>query len=268
MKIFVCVKQVPDTRGKAYIKKDGSLDRSKMSTIINPDDLGAVEVALRLKERFENVKIIAVTMGPPMAAVMMHELYAMGVDETVIVSGRELGGSDTYGTSQVLASAIDSIGLDQEDIILCGRQAIDGDTAQVGPEIAEKLGIAQLTYVTEIEQDGQDLICRRNLEDGYMTVRLHRPCLISCMKEIAQPRYMSIKGILDWDSSKLRIIGYNELKQTRLFDDDVIGTVKSPTIVLTSFALQKKTGGMQLEGKPAEMVEKLFACLEDKHVLD
>ena len=268
MKIFVCVKQVPDTRGKAYIRKDGSLDRAKMSTIINPDDLGAVETALQLKEKFQAEKIIAITMGPPMAEIMMHELYAMGVDETVIVSGREFGGSDTYGTSQVLAAAIDSIGLDAGDIILCGRQAIDGDTAQVGPEIAEKLGIAQLTYVTEIEKDGNDLVCRRMLEDGYMKVRLHTPCLISCMKEIASPRYMTVKGILDWDKSKCRMIGYNELKQTRLFDDDVIGTVKSPTIVLTSFALQKKTGGMLLEGQPKEMAEKLLACLADRHVLD
>lgn len=268
MKIFVCVKQVPDTRGKAYIKKDGSLDRAKMATIINPDDLGAVETALRLKEKFQAEKIIAVTMGPPMAEIMMHELYAMGVDETVIISGREFGGSDTYGTSQVLAAAIDSIGLDREDIILCGRQAIDGDTAQVGPEIAEKLDIAQLTYVTEIEKTDKGLLCKRMLEDGYMKVLLHTPCLISCMKEIAEPRYMTVKGILDWDKSKCRIIDYNELKQTRLFDDSVIGTVKSPTIVLTSFALQKKTGGIMLEGQPADMAEKLMTCLTDKHVLD
>ena len=268
MKIFVCVKQVPDTRGKAYIKKDGSLDRAKMSTIINPDDLGAVETALRLKEQFGNAKIVAVTMGPPMAALMMHELYAMGVDETVIVSGREFGGSDTYGTSTVLAAAIDSIGLEPEDLILCGRQAIDGDTAQVGPELAEKLGIAQLTYVTEIRKDGDTLLCKRLLEDGYMQVKLHTPCLLSCMKEIAAPRYMSIRGILDWDKSKCRVIDYNELKQNRLFDDEVIGTVKSPTVVLTSFALQKKTGGMLLEGRPAEMTEKLLATLRDKHVLD
>ena len=268
MKIFVCVKQVPDTRGKAYIKKDGSLDRAKMSTIINPDDLGAVEVALRLKAMYEDAKIVAVTMGPPMAALMMHELYAMGVDETVIVSGREFGGSDTYGTSTVLASAIYSIGVGAEDIILCGRQAIDGDTAQVGPEIAEKLGIAQLTYVTEIEKDGEAILAKRMLEDGYMKVRLQRPCLLSCMKEIAAPRYMSIRGILDWDKSKCRIIDYNELKQTRLFDDDVIGIAKSPTVTLTSFALQKKTGGMLLEGRPAEMAETFFATLADKHVLD
>lgn len=268
MKIFVCVKQVPDTRGKAYIKKDGSLDRAKMSTIINPDDLGAVETALRLKEKLGAEKIIAVTMGPPMASVMMHELYAMGVDETVIVSGREFGGSDTYGTSQVLASAIDSVGLGSGDLILCGRQAIDGDTAQVGPEIAEKLGIAQLTYVTDIEVEDGGLVCKRMLEDGYMKVRMHLPCLISCMKEIAEPRYMSVKGILDWDDSKLRIIGYDELKTERLFDDDVIGVVKSPTVTLNSFALQKKTGGMLLEGNPADMAAKLFECMSEKHVLD
>ena len=268
MKIFVCVKQVPDTRGKAYLKRDGSLDRAKMSTIINPDDLGAVETALRLKAQFGDCTVTAVTMGPPSAEIMMHELYAMGVDETVIVSGREFGGSDTYGTSTVLASAIDLIGFGKDDIILCGRQAIDGDTAQVGPEIAEKLGIAQLTYVTEIEKTGSTLTCKRLLEDGYMTVKLQTPCLLSCMKEIAAPRYMSIRGILDWSKAKCRIIDYNELRQARLFDDGVIGIAKSPTVTLTSFALQKKTGGMLLEGRPQEMADTLFATLRDKHVLD
>ena len=101
-----------------------------------------------------------------------------------------------------------------------------------------------------------------------MKVRMHLPCLISCMKEIAEPRYMSVKGILDWDDSKLRIIGYDELKAERLFDDDVIGVVKSPTVTLNSFALQKKTGGMLLEGNPADMAAKLFECMNEKHVLD
>ena len=268
MKIFVCVKQVPDTRGKAYIKKDGSLDRAKMSAIINPDDLGAVETALRLKEKYENAKVVAVTMGPPSAEIMMHELYAMGVDETVIVSGREFVGSDTFGTSQVLAAAIGMLTDDDNYIILCGRQAIDGDTAQVGPELAEKLGIAQLTYVSEVEKEGDALICKCLLEDGYMKVKISAPCLLTCMKEIAEPRYMSVKGILSWNSSCLRVISYDEIRKAPLFNDDVIGTEKAPTIVLTSFALQKKTGGMLLEGDSREAAEKLLECMERKHVLD
>ena len=267
MKIFVCVKQVPDTRGKAYIKKDGSLDRSKMSTIINPDDLGAVEVALRLKERFENVKIIAVTMGPPMAAVMMHELYAMGVDETVIVSGRELGGSDTYGTSQVLASAIDSIGLDQEDIILCGRQAIDGDTAQVGPQIAEKLEIPQVSYVADIQKDGDTLTVRRMLEDGYMTVQVQTPCLQTCIKELNTPRYMTIRGILDCDKEPVTVLDYNALKDDPLIEVDTIGLKGSPTNIYKSFTPPRKGSGMMLEGSGKETVEQLFGILSAKHII-
>jgi electron transfer flavoprotein beta subunit len=267
MKIIVCVKQVPDTRGKVSLKKDGSLDRAKMSTIINPDDLGAVESALKLKEK-TGAKVVAITMGPPMASVMMHELYAMGVDETVLMTGREVGGSDTYGTSTVLATMIRNIGLEQEDVIFCGRQAIDGDTAQVGPELAEKLGIAQLTYVSEVNMEGSTLTCKRLLEDGYMTVQIQTPCLLSCMKEIEKPRCMRISRVFDWDEKRdMRVINYAELKEMDGFDETVIGTKLSPTIVLTSFALPKKTGGMLLEGAPADQAKQLFRVMEDKHVL-
>ena len=267
MKIFVCVKQVPDTRGKVSLKKDGSLDRAKMSTIINPDDLGAVEAALKLKEQ-TGAKVIAVTMGPPMANVMLHEVYAMGVDETVLMTGREVGGSDTYGTSTVLATMIRSIGLEKDDIIFCGRQAIDGDTAQVPSELAEKLGIAQLTYVSDVSLEGNTLTCKRSLEDGYMTVKVQTPCLLSCIKEIDTPRYMRISRIFGWDEKRdMRVINYAELKELPGFDETVIGTKLSPTIVLTSFALPKKTGGMMLEGAPADQAKKLFQVMEDKHVL-
>ena len=267
MKIFVCVKQVPDTRGKVYFKKDGSLDRARMDTVINPDDLGAVEAALRLKDK-TGAKVIAVTMGPPSAEIMLHELYAMGVDDTVLITARELGGSDTYGTSTVLAAVIDDLGLEYDDVIFCGRQAIDGDTAQVGPELAEKLSIAQLTYVSGIELDGAALVCRRVTEDGYMTVRVKTPCLIACMKEIDIPRYMRIDRINTWDAKKnMRVYTYDDVKPLPLFDVDVTGLKNAPTIVLTSFALPKKTGGMVLQGTPAEMTGELFELMDDRHVL-
>ena len=157
MKYIVCVKQVPDTQGKVAVKEDGTMDRSKMAAIINPDDLNAVEAALALKDKNPEAKVVVVSMGPPPAAGMLHELLAMGADEAVLVSGREFGGSDTFATSQILAGAISHIGIDAEDIIFCGRQAIDGDTAQVGPQIAEKLGIPQVSYAADIEQNGNTL---------------------------------------------------------------------------------------------------------------
>ena len=135
MKIIVCVKQVPDTSGKVAVNPDGTLDRASMQPITNPDDLNAVEAALSLKDEL-GCKVIAFTMGPPPAEGMLREILARGADEAVLGSGREFGGSDTYATSQILAAAINRIGVEEDDIVMCGRQAIDGDTAQVGPQSA------------------------------------------------------------------------------------------------------------------------------------
>ena len=166
MKIIVCVKQVPDTSGKVAVNPDGTLDRASMQTIINPDDLNAVEAALALKDEL-GCKVVAFTMGPPPAEGMLRELMAMGVDEGVLITAREFGGSDTYATSQILAAAVDTIGLDKDDIVFCGRQAIDGDTAQVGPQMAEKLHLPQVTYAADIQKDGDTLTIKRMLEDGW-----------------------------------------------------------------------------------------------------
>ena len=149
MKIIVCVKQVPDTSGKVAVNPDGTLNRASMATITNPDDLNAVEAALTLKEQ-TGAEVVVVSMGPPPAEGMLREVIARGADRAVLVSAREFGGSDTYATSQILAAAINKIGVGEEDIVMCGRQAIDGDTAQVGPQIAEKLGLPQDSYAAEI----------------------------------------------------------------------------------------------------------------------
>ncbi len=149
MKAIVCVKQVPDTSGKVAVNENGTLDRASMATITNPDDLAAVEAALRLKDQ-TGCEVVVVTMGPPPAEGMLRELLARGADKAVLVSGREFGGSDTFATSQILAAAVNKIGVGPEDIVFCGRQAIDGDTAQVGPQIAEKLHLPQVTYAGEI----------------------------------------------------------------------------------------------------------------------
>ncbi len=165
MKVIVCVKQVPDTSGKVAVNPDGTLNRASMATIINPDDKNAIEAALALKDA-TGCEVVAVTMGPPPVEGMLRELIAMGADRGVLVSGREFGGSDTFATSQILAAAIKKIGLDDDDIVMCGRQAIDGDTAQVGSQIAEKLNIPQISYAAQITKDGKKVTVKRMLEDG------------------------------------------------------------------------------------------------------
>ena len=174
MKAIVCVKQVPDTSGKVAVNPDGTLNRASMQTITNPDDLNAVEAALKLKDA-TGCKVVVITMGPPPAQGMLRELMAMGADEGILVSAREFGGSDTFATSQILAAAIKKYGVDADDVVFCGRQAIDGDTAQVGSQIAEKLHLPQVTYVADIQKDGNTLTVKRMLEDGYMMVKVQTP---------------------------------------------------------------------------------------------
>ena len=160
MKVIVCIKQVPDTSGKVAVNPDGTLNRASMQTITNPDDMNAVEAALKLKDE-TGCEVIVVTMGPPPAASMLREAMAMGADRAILVSAREFGGSDTYATSQILAAAIDTLGLEKDDIVLCGRQAIDGDTAQVGPQIGEKLHLPQITYAADIKVEGESVTVQR-----------------------------------------------------------------------------------------------------------
>ena len=266
MKIIVCVKQVPDTSGKVAVNPDGTLDRASMQTIINPDDMNAVEAALALKDQL-GCKVVAFTMGPPPAEGMLRELMAMGVDEGVLVTAREFGGSDTYATSQIIAAAIDTYGIEKDDIILAGRQAIDGDTAQVGPQIAEKLHLPQVTYAGEITKDGDTLTVKRMLEDGYMTVQVQTPCLLTCIKELNTPRYMTIRGILDCDAEPVTVLDYNALKDDPLIEVDTIGLKGSPTNIYKSFTPPRKGSGMMLEGSGKETVERLFGILSAKHII-
>ena len=221
MKAIVCVKQVPDTQGKVAVKADGTMDRSAMATITNPDDLNAVEAALQLKDE-TGCEVVVVTMGPPPAEGMLRELMARGADRGVLVSGREFGGSDTFATSQILAAAVNKIGVGPEDVVFCGRQAIDGDTAQVGPQIAEKLHLPQVTYAGEIKKDGNTLTVKRMLEDGYMTVKVSTPCMITCIKELNQPHYLSVGGAFEAYSKPLVTMTYETLKDHPLIDKSTI----------------------------------------------
>ena len=266
MKIYVCVKQVPDTSGVVAINADGTMNRSKMPAIINPDDLNAMEEALELKES-EGATVVAVSMGPPQAGEMMRELLAMGADEAVLISGREFGGSDTFATSQIIAGAIHHLGIEKDDLILCGRQAIDGDTAQVGPQIAEKLHLPQVTYATEIRKDGNVYTVKRALEDGYMTIQVESPCLITCIKELNAPRYMTVQGVFDADEKPLVILDYEALKEEPLIESDTIGLKGSPTNIFKSFNPPVKGQGQMLTGTEKEMANTLAKQLSDKHVI-
>lgn len=266
MKIIVCVKQVPDTSGKVAVKPDGTLDRASMLTIINPDDLNAVEAALKIKDQ-TGCEVVAVTMGPPPAEKMLREIIAMGADRAVLISGREFGGSDTFATSQIIAAGIHHMGLNDDDIIMCGRQAIDGDTAQVGPQIAEKLGIPQITYAGDIKVEGKDVIVKRMLEDGFMNIKMKTPCLITCIKELNEPRYMSTFGIFGSYQKSVDVYDYETLKDEPLIDKDTIGLQGSPTNILVSFTPPLKGAGVILEGADKNTANELADILEKKHII-
>ena len=266
MKAIVCVKQVPDTSGKVAVNPDGTLNRASMATIINPDDKNAVEAALKLKDN-TGCKVIVVSMGPPPAQGMLRELLAMGADEAVLVSAREFGGSDTFATSQILAAAIKKIGLEDDDIVFCGRQAIDGDTAQVGSQIAEKLGIPQISYAADIKKEGNTVTVKRMLEDGYMTIQTQTPCLLTCIKELNAPRYMSLGGIMDCYSKPVTVYDYNTLKDDPLIDPTTIGLKGSPTNIFKSFTPPQKGQGKMLEGADKATCETLAAELLKKHII-
>ena len=266
MKAIVCVKQVPDTSGKVSVKPDGTLDRASMATITNPDDLNALEAALKLKDA-TGCEVVVVTMGPPPAEGMLRELLARGADKAVLVSGREFGGSDTFATSQILAAAVNKIGVGPEDVVFCGRQAIDGDTAQVGPQIAEKLHLPQVTYVADIQKDGNTLTVKRMLEDGYMMVKVQTPCLLTCIKELNEPRYMSVGGVFEAYGKPLTTLGYEDLKDHPLIDATTIGLKGSPTNIFKSFTPPQKGAGMMLEGADKATCEKLAGILAAKHII-
>jgi electron transfer flavoprotein beta subunit len=266
MKIIVCVKQVPDTSGKVAVNPDGTLNRASMAVITNHDDKSAVEAALRLKDTY-GCKVVVVSMGPAAAEGMLRELMAMGADEGYLVSDRAFGGSDTFATSQIVAAAVHRIGVEADDIVLCGRQAIDGDTAQVGPQVAEKLGLPQITYASDIRLEGDHVIVRRMLEDGYMTVQAPTPCLITCVKELNEPRYMSISGIMECYQKPLTVLTYEDLKDEPLIEPDTIGLKGSPTNIAKSFTPPQKGQGVMLEGADRHTVADLVSRLSAKHIL-
>ena len=264
MKLIVCVKQVPDTSGKVAVNADGTLDRASMQTIINPDDMNAIEAALTLKDQL-GCPVIAVSMGPPPAAGMLLELKAMGVDKAVLVSAREFGGSDTFATSQILAAAIKNLGVDEDDIIFCGRQAIDGDTAQVGPEIAEHLNYPQVTYGLEAEVDGDTVKVKKEVEEGVEVIGVKMPCLLTFTKPAWDPRYPTIKRKMAANRAEIPTLTAADLPTIDLTQAGLKG---SPTKVKKTFVPQKKSGGVKIKEETAEdSAKKLFQLLSDASII-
>lgn len=263
MKIVVCIKQVPDTAEVKLDPKTNTLIREGVPSIINHDDKAGLEAALRLREQCGGT-VCALCMGPPQAEGALREALAMGVDEAYLLSAREFGGSDTYATATIIAAALGKIGF---DLIITGRQAIDGDTAQVGPQIAEKLDIPQVSYAADLKLEGNTLTVKRMLEDGYMVIQTQTPCLVTCIKELNTPRYMTVRGILECDQKPYTVYDYNTLKDEPLIEPDTIGLKGSPTNVYKSFSPPVKGAGVMLEGSGKETVEKLFAALAEKHII-
>ena len=264
MKIVVCIKQVPDTAEVKLDPKTNTLIREGVPSIINHDDKAGLETALQIREQVGGT-VSVVCMGPPQADVALREALAMGADEAYLLSAREFGGSDTYATSQILAAAINRIGVEKDDIVMCGRQAIDGDTAQVGPQIAEKLHLPQITYAAEITKNGDEVTVKRMLEDGYMTIKVKTPCLITCIKELNQPRYMSVNGIFTCYDKPMEVFDYNALKDDPLIEVDTIGLKGSPTNVFKSFTPPQKGAGTMLTGD--DTAAQLAGILAKKHLI-
>ena len=184
MKIVVCVKQVPDTKGGVKFKPDGTLDRAAMLTIMNPDDKAGLEAALRIKDE-TGAEVTVVTMGLPKAEEVLREAMAMGADKGILVTDRVLGGADTWATSTTIAGALRNI---DYDLIITGRQAIDGDTAQVGPQIAEHLDHPLISYAQDIKVEGDSVIVQRQYDDRYHVLKAKMPCVITALSELNDSR--------------------------------------------------------------------------------
>jgi electron transfer flavoprotein beta subunit len=261
MKIVVCIKQVPNTNEIKIDPVKGTLIRAGVESIMNPDDKAGLEAALQLKDQYEDVTITALTMGPQQAKDILREAVAMGVDEAILLTDRFFAGADTWATSLTIASAIKKIGF---DVIICGRQAIDGDTAQVGPQIAEHLQIPHVSYVSDVVKEESSLLVKREFEDFYQKIRVPFPCLITALSDMNKPRYMKVGRIFD----AYRNLEIKEMGQADIEIDPVeLGLKGSPTKVRKTETKQAKKGGTIHELSPKESADKIVAALEEKYVI-
>ena len=260
MKIVVCIKQVPDTKGGVKFNPDGTLDRGAMLTIMNPDDKAGLEAALRLKDEV-GAEVTVLTMGLPKADEVLREAMAMGADNGILVTDRVLGGAETWATSTTLAGALRNI---DYDLIITGRQAIDGDTAQVGPQISEHLDIPVISYAKAIKVEGDSVIVERQYDDGYHVVKAKMPCLVTALSELNEPRYMTPGGIFDAFEKKVTVWGRADLKDV---DDSNLGLAGSPTKIAKASDKVRKGAGEKVALEADEAVTYIMDKLKEKHVI-
>ena len=264
MKIVVCIKQVPDTKGGVKFNPDGTLDRGAMLAIMNPDDKAGLEAALRIKDDMgkDNVEVTVLTMGLPKAEEVLREALAMGADKGILVTDRVLGGADTWATSTTIAGALRNI---DYDLIITGRQAIDGDTAQVGPQISEHLNLPVISYAKNIKVEGDSVIVERQFDDRYHVLKAKMPCLITALSELNEPRYMTPGGNFDAYEKEITVWGRADLKDV---DDSNLGLKGSPTkIAKASDKVKKGAGEVVTPDSPDEAVTYIMSKLKEKHVI-
>ena len=251
MNIIVCIKQVPETTEVKINPETNTLIREGVKSIINPFDVYAIEEGVRLKEKFGG-KATVITMGPPQAEAVLREAISMGIDEGILLSDRAFAGSDTWATSYALSAAIKKMG--SFDLIICGKQASDGDTAQVGPGISAHLDVPQVTYVKKIEEIKDNFArVERMTEEGYEIIEVPLPALITVVKEINTPRLPSLKGMMRAKQTKIIHWRASDIEA----EPDCVGLTGSPTQVVKIFTPAPRVGGQMLRGETQEIVEKL-----------
>jgi len=261
LKIICLIKQVPDTTDIKINPETNTLIREGVPSIINPFDMYAIEEGLRIKEKLGG-EVIAISMGPPQAEEALREALSLGIDEVLLLSHPSFAGADTWATSYTLAQAIRK--LSPYDLILCGRQASDGDTGQVGPGVAEQLNIPQVAFVRRIEEIGPEMaVAQRMTEEGYEVIQTPLPALLSVVKEINEPRLPSLRGKLRAKGAEIPIWGVDELG----VKEEDVGLDGSPTKVLRIFTPPAREKGEIWEGDPDEAADRLFNKLRDSHLL-
>lgn len=257
MNLVVCIKQVPDTTDIKVDPETGTLKRETAGTTINPFDLYAVEEALRVKEKLGG-KVTVITMGPPMAQEILRMTIGMGVDDAILLTDRRLAGSDTWATAYALSKAIQKIGF---DIVFFGKQAIDGDTAQVGPSTSEYLDVPSITWVKKIREiNDKEIIVERMMEDGIDVVKSSIPVALTVVKDINQPRLESLKGKMRAKKYEIPTWSLDDIGG----DEKNVGLKYSPTRVAKSWAPERHFGKVEmLDGADAnEKVEKLYTKIK------
>ena len=262
MKIIVTVKQVPDTQEVKIDPKTGTLIREGVPSIINPEDKNAIEEALRIKERHDDVDVTVLSMGPPQAESALREALAMGADRAVLVSDRAFAGADTLATSYLLSRAIKKIG--KYDLILCGRQAIDGDTGQVGPQLAEVLDLPQATYAEEINILGNVVTVKSNFDSITRVIEMKRPALITVTKRINKPRFKAMNGVLRAFRDK-EVVTWT--KEDLKLNPMRIGINGSPTWVRKTFIPSHNRDGLVIEKQSREIADDILNYLLEKTLL-